>query len=71
MQKRLSAFIGVVPHTITHNGDLDPLISDIVFDSRKGLAGALFIAFPGMHETGNKYIADALKAGAAAFVYQG
>jgi UDP-N-acetylmuramoyl-L-alanyl-D-glutamate--2,6-diaminopimelate ligase len=71
MKKKLSAFIGVVPHTITQNGDLDPLISEIVFDSRKGLEGALFIAFPGMHETGNKYIGDALKAGAVAFVYQG
>jgi UDP-N-acetylmuramoyl-L-alanyl-D-glutamate--2,6-diaminopimelate ligase len=71
MQKKLSAFIGVVSHTVTQNGDLDPLVSGIVFDSRKVTSGALFIAFPGVHETGNKYIGDALKAGAVAFVYQG
>jgi UDP-N-acetylmuramoyl-L-alanyl-D-glutamate--2,6-diaminopimelate ligase len=56
---------------VTQNAGADPLITELVFDSRKVSPNALFIAFSGVHESGNKYIANALEAGAAAFVYQG
>lgn len=41
-------------------------ISSIVYDSRRVTPGALFFALKGEKEDGNKYVADALKRGAAA-----
>ncbi|MDR3283961.1 MAG: UDP-N-acetylmuramoyl-L-alanyl-D-glutamate--2,6-diaminopimelate ligase [Treponema sp.] len=71
MQKPLSAFINAVPHTVTHQADADPVITGLVFDSRSVTPGALFFALPGVHTQGSAYIPSAIKAGAAAIVYQG
>ena len=49
-------------------GSTDSLISQICYDSRKILPGALFVAIPGLHVDGHSFIDRALDAGAAAVV---
>ncbi|GMO46567.1 MAG: UDP-N-acetylmuramoyl-L-alanyl-D-glutamate--2,6-diaminopimelate ligase [Treponemataceae bacterium] len=71
MRKNLSAITGMVTHTATHAPEADPAITGLAFDSRDVTAGSLFFALPGTHTTGNKFIADAVRAGAAAVVYEG
>ncbi len=46
-------------------------IESLVFDSRAVKQNSLFFALPGTHTTGNKFIAQAVKNGAAAVVYEG
>ena len=46
-------------------------VGGLAFDSRSVRRGDLFFALPGTHTSGNSYIRDALKAGAAAVVYEG
>ena len=43
--------------------------SAITADSRKVQAGALFLAYPGVHSDGRNYIAQAIQAGAAAVAW--
>ncbi len=45
-------------------------IEKLAFDSRNVTDNTLFFALPGTHTTGNKFIAQAIKNGAAAVVYQ-
>lgn len=49
----------------------NPEISSLVFDSRHVGQGSLFFALPGTHTTGNLFIPQAIKNGAAAVVFQG
>ena len=49
-------------------GKGDPMISSITADSRKVKPGSLFIAMPGVHADGAKYIPDALRASASAIL---
>jgi len=49
-------------------GSLDRDIASVAFDSRKAEPGGLFIAIHGYHEDGSRYIDDALKRGALAFI---
>lgn len=44
--------------------------SSITADSRKVQAGALFLAYPGVHSDGRNYIAQAIQAGAAAVAWE-
>jgi len=44
--------------------------STITADSRKVQAGALFLAYPGVHTDGRNYIAQAVQAGAAAVAWE-
>lgn len=44
--------------------------SSITADSRKVKAGALFLAYPGVHSDGRNYIAQAIQAGAAAVAWE-
>ncbi len=44
--------------------------SAITSDSRKVQAGALFLAYPGVHSDGRNYIAQAIQAGAAAVAWE-
>ena len=63
---RLSELItkaGIAQPTI---GKGDPTITSITTDSRKVKPGSLFIAMPGVHADGAKYIPDALRASASA-----
>lgn len=46
------------------NGDIE--ITGIAYDSRRVSAGDLFVAVVGLHVDGHAYLADAIKAGAAA-----
>lgn len=71
MRRRLFSFINAAPHTITHKSLSEPEITSLVFDSRQAAEGSLFFALPGTHTDGGKFIADAVRAGAKAVVYQG
>jgi UDP-N-acetylmuramoyl-L-alanyl-D-glutamate--2,6-diaminopimelate ligase len=46
----------------------DPSITDVVYDSRRVRAGAVFVAMHGGTTDGNRYVRSALQAGAAALV---
>jgi UDP-N-acetylmuramoyl-L-alanyl-D-glutamate--2,6-diaminopimelate ligase len=46
----------------------NPAISDVVYDSRKMIPGALFIAMQGGATDGNRYVESALQQGAVAIV---
>ncbi|MDF1574988.1 MAG: UDP-N-acetylmuramoyl-L-alanyl-D-glutamate--2,6-diaminopimelate ligase [Bacteroidales bacterium] len=48
------------------NGDQDPLIGKITFDSREIQAGDLFVAIRGLKADGHRYIDKAIASGAAA-----
>ncbi|HBG65435.1 MAG TPA: UDP-N-acetylmuramyl peptide synthase [Treponema sp.] len=47
------------------------LISELAFDSRDVRQGSLFFALPGTHTTGNAFVADAVRGGASAVVFEG
>ena len=49
-------------------GTLDKEISSIAFDSRMAKPGSLFVAIHGLKQNGNRFIQDALKRRAAAFI---
>ncbi len=48
----------------------DVVIENLAFDSRQVKSSSLFFALPGTHTTGNKFIADAIKLGASAVIFQ-
>ena len=48
---------------------LDMKFSILTADSRQVTPGALFMAYPGVHNDGRKYIAQAIQAGAAAVIW--
>ncbi len=69
----LSALCRAYPNAVIHPtqaGENDPLITSIVYDSRRVEPGALFFAVPGMHTDGHRFIGQAIEAGAAAVLYQ-
>ncbi len=49
---------------------LDMKFSIITADSRLVTPGALFMAYPGVHNDGRKYIAQAIQAGATAVIWE-
>jgi UDP-N-acetylmuramoyl-L-alanyl-D-glutamate--2,6-diaminopimelate ligase len=49
---------------------LNPLIQNLVFDSRNVTKGSLFFALPGNTVHGNTFIQEAIKKGAVAIIYQ-
>lgn len=67
--KRLSALCRNC--NIPFPGGADPVITGIVYDSRRAFPGCLFAALPGIHTHGNAYISQAVEAGAAAVLYTG
>ncbi|MDP2663529.1 MAG: UDP-N-acetylmuramoyl-L-alanyl-D-glutamate--2,6-diaminopimelate ligase [Dehalococcoidia bacterium] len=50
--------------------DDDPQIAGIAYDSRRVAPGDLFVAVPGFHTDGRRFIADALARGAVAVVVE-
>ncbi len=48
----------------------DTLVSNIVYDSRQCRPGDLFVALPGFHTDGHRYIPQAVRAGARAVVHE-
>lgn len=53
---------------INKGGNNDPLICDIVFDSRQVKQGAVFVAVQGYAVDGNRFIDNAIKKGASAII---
>ncbi len=53
---------------LSRGGGTNPVITDIVHDSRNVKPGAIFVAVPGFTDQGDLYIADAVSRGAAAVV---
>jgi UDP-N-acetylmuramoyl-L-alanyl-D-glutamate--2,6-diaminopimelate ligase len=56
--------------TLEFQGDSDPFIASIEYDSRKAGPNTLFFALSGLHTDGHKYINDAISKGAAAIVHE-
>src|SRR6202171_1586107 len=54
--------------TLEGNGDVE--ITGIAYDSRRVKPGDLFVAVEGIQVDGHAYVADALKAGAAAIAIE-
>ena len=80
MKKILSQLLPAFTNTVvaadmTKIDDLSEInnipVSNLVFDSREVKQDSLFFALPGTHTDGNKYIAQAILAGANAVVFQG
>ncbi|MBR5932569.1 MAG: UDP-N-acetylmuramyl-tripeptide synthetase [Treponema sp.] len=80
MEKKLSSLLSAInAKALAADGkteqDLDIIgitpITDLVFDSRRVIPGALFFALPGHHTDGNKFIYDAIGRGANAIIYEG
>ncbi|GJL77477.1 MAG: UDP-N-acetylmuramoyl-L-alanyl-D-glutamate--2, 6-diaminopimelate ligase [Nitrospinaceae bacterium] len=64
---RLSQLIEGFP-VLNAVGTLEKEISSITFDSRKATPGSLFVAIHGLKQDGSRFIQDALKRGASAFI---
>ena len=69
--KNLSELLSTFEHTVVSERSLNPKISSLAFDSRAVKGGSLFFALPGTHTTGNVFIPQAIKNGAAAVIFQG
>lgn len=66
---RLSNLLEKMPQ-ITCLPDSNPMLSMLTADSRKVEAGGLFAAFSGTHTDGQKFIPDAIAAGAVAVMVE-
>lgn len=66
MSRKLSQLIEGYP-AFDAAGTLDRSISSIAYDSRKVEPGGLFVAMPGHHHDGSRFISQALEQRAAAF----
>lgn len=75
MEKKLSECLALCKDSFSYtfelNGDKDPLIKNIVFDSKKVLQDSLFFALPGIHVHGNDFAKQAIDAGASAVIFEG
>jgi len=57
---------------ITDNSEINNIpVTNLVFDSREVKKDSLFFALPGTHTDGNRFIVQAILAGANAIVFQG
>ncbi len=77
MLKKLSGLLSSIDYICVEEDGRSPLqsaqdteISSLAFDSRDVRQGSLFFALPGTHTTGNVFIPDAIKSGAAAILFQ-
>jgi UDP-N-acetylmuramoyl-L-alanyl-D-glutamate--2,6-diaminopimelate ligase len=55
-------------NVIDRGGDADPVVNDIVYDSRRVKSGSLYVAVSGMKVHGDMFIGQAVKDGAVAVV---
>ncbi|HWH31288.1 MAG TPA: UDP-N-acetylmuramoyl-tripeptide--D-alanyl-D-alanine ligase [Egibacteraceae bacterium] len=58
----------VVGGRLQDGADAARVVGDVVIDSRRATAGALFVALPGEHADGHDYVADAVARGAAGYL---
>ncbi len=63
---KLSEIVQLLPGARQQGNDID--VTEIAYDSRSVLPGALFVALRGAHSDGHDYIAQALNKGAAALM---
>lgn len=63
-----STLLADLPGVLAVHGSTDPLIRNIVADSRQAGPGALFVAYRGVEVDGHRFLADAVRRGAAALV---
>jgi UDP-N-acetylmuramoyl-L-alanyl-D-glutamate--2,6-diaminopimelate ligase len=78
MEKRLSEFFdaetaeraGFIEAFCPPGAESDPPTGSLEYDSRKTEKGSLYFALPGLHADGHRFIADAVRRGAAAVIYQ-
>ncbi len=63
---KLSEIVQIIPGAQRQGGDAD--VTEIAYDSRAVLPGALFVALRGAKSDGHDYIAQALNKGAAALM---
>ncbi|MDR0301867.1 MAG: UDP-N-acetylmuramoyl-L-alanyl-D-glutamate--2,6-diaminopimelate ligase [Treponema sp.] len=74
MEQRLSEFF--TPETakkaglIAREGDSDPPVTGLEYDSRNVKPGNLFFALPGLHTNGSLFIDDAISRGATVIVHE-
>ncbi len=74
MERRLSEFF--TPETakkaelISREGDKDPLITGLEYDSRNVKQGNLFFALSGLHTNGSLFIKDAISLGALCVIHE-
>ncbi len=75
MERRLSEFFtGEVARQsglVERDGDGDPLITGVEYDSRNVKPGNIFCALRGLHTDGRLYISEALARGAPVVIYDG
>lgn len=64
----LFGLLADLPGVLAVHGPTDCLISNIVADSRQAGPGALFVAYRGVEVDGHRFLADAIRRGAAALV---
>ena len=70
-QRRLNELLAFTPVLGRHGAATDPPLIEVTQDSRTVRPGACFVAVPGFHIDGHRFLADAIAAGAAAVVVQG
>ncbi len=77
MKKTLAQVLAALPKNSFEYSFVEPdgnardvSIEHLVFDSRDVVADSLFFALPGTHTTGNRFIAQAVRAGACVVVFQ-
>ncbi len=74
MGRRLSEFftpaIANAAKFIVREGDADPTVTGLEYDSRKVKKGNLFFALSGLHTDGSLYIDDAISRGAEVIVHE-
>jgi UDP-N-acetylmuramoyl-L-alanyl-D-glutamate--2,6-diaminopimelate ligase len=74
VERRLSEFftpeIAKKAGLTAREGNADPLITEIEYDSRSVKSGALFFALPGLHTNGSLFIEDAISRGAVCVVHE-
>ncbi len=67
---RLSALRDRLPASAVVIGDLDRSVTAIAINSRAVTPGALFVAVPGEHTDGHRFVTQAIKNGAVAVVVE-
>ncbi|HQC26776.1 MAG TPA: UDP-N-acetylmuramoyl-L-alanyl-D-glutamate--2,6-diaminopimelate ligase [Treponemataceae bacterium] len=69
-EKNLDTLLSSIKILEISSPTLNPLIQNLVFDSRNVTKGSLFFALPGNTVHGNTFIQEAIKKGAVAIIYQ-
>jgi UDP-N-acetylmuramoyl-L-alanyl-D-glutamate--2,6-diaminopimelate ligase len=66
----MAQLLPVIPDVCAHFGDLSLPVTQVVYDSRQAVPGAVFVAYHGFHSDGHAFIAAAIERGATAVIYE-